>query len=176
MAAVSSDVAGRRFVRRVFATMVMCLLGGLVVGGWQSIAQAAPKLESSSPEEGESIPAGGPVEIVLRFNEALDTDSATVVLLDEDGRQRMKASAQVQGETLQGLLPEVPPGDYQASYDAWTTSGQKVSGKLPFSISAPAVSFLGVDLPTWAPTALIVLFIGLAVVAVLAIVTSTSRH
>ena len=161
--------------RRILAMTVLVLLSGLLAGAFPSAAHAAPSLESSTPARGGSIDAGGPVEIVLRFDESLDTDSATLVLLDDDGHQRMKAQTQVDGKTLHGLLPEVPPGDYQARYTVWGTSGQKVNGTLPFSISAPVVVYFGVEIPTWAPTALIVLFVGLAIATLLAIMAVANR-
>lgn len=162
--------------RRVAAVVVAVLLCALAVLSWQARAQAAPKLESSTPASGESIPAGGPVEIVLRFSEPLRTDGASLVLFDEDGNAKMKADVEIDGKTLHGLLPEVPPGDYEATYRATTTSGDAVNGRLPFSISGAAISILGVDFPSWGPTALIVLFVGLAACVVIAIMATAARR
>ncbi|GAA3383058.1 copper resistance CopC family protein [Cryptosporangium minutisporangium] len=177
MSAVASPRRGDRGrTGRLVAVIAVWLLSGLLVTGWHGTAQAAPRLESSTPERDESIPAGGPVEVVLRFDETLRTEGASLVLLDEDGHRRMTATVHVDGATLDGLMPEVPPGDYRASYRATTTSGDEVSGTLPFSISAPALSLLGMEVPRWAPTALIVLFVGLAGVTVIAIMATASRR
>lgn len=163
-------------VRHVVSLLAVCLVSGVIVLASPTVAHAEPKLESSTPASGDSIPAGGPVEIVLRFNEELRSDGATLVLLDEDGREQIKARVEIDGKTLDGLMPEVPPGDYKASYRATTTSGDAVSGRLPFSISAPTISFLGFEWPSWGPTALIVLFLGLAAATVIAISASASRR
>ena len=163
-------------LRRIAALLVVGLLCAGLVGGWAGPAQAAPRLESSTPADGGAIPAGGPVEIVLRFSEPLRDQGATLVLLDDGGHRRRAADVQIEGETLHGLLPEVPPGDYRASYRATGESGDDVHGELPFSISAPQVSLLGADLPSWTPTALIVLFVGIAALAVVAIAGVGTRR
>jgi len=165
-----------RTVHRVGALVAACVLTVGLLGGWAGTAQAAPRLESSTPEDGGSIPAGGPVEIVLRFGEPLRSDDASLVLVGEDSGRRLRANVQIEGETLHGLLPEVPPGNYRASYRATTESGDTADGELSFTVSAPAVSLLGLELPSWAPTALVVLFVAIAALAVIVISAGGPRR
>ncbi|GAA0220902.1 hypothetical protein [Cryptosporangium japonicum] len=78
----------------------------------------------------------------------------------DDGRPTLTASPPVEGAELHGLLPEVSPGDYKARYAAWRTpSGLRVTGELPFSVFAPAVTYL--------------LFVALAADAVIAIMATS---
>ncbi|HEV7976844.1 copper resistance CopC family protein [Amycolatopsis sp.] len=113
-------------------------LGMLILALTAPAASAHSVLESSSPAKDSSI-ATAPAEVVLQFNEPLDTGFTELAVLGPDGTSHWEGGAPViTGPKLSApLKPLGQAGKYTVHYRIVSTDGHPVSGSLTFTLTSP---------------------------------------
>jgi copper transport protein len=99
-------------------------------------AFAPAALTGKSPSYGERL-ATAPHEVVLRFDQTIDTLPKGIVVLDARGRN-VAGEARVRARTLAAPLPRLPRGPYTVRWRAMSTDGHVVSGVYTFGVGVPA--------------------------------------
>ncbi len=126
-----------RIARQLAATIAI-LVGVLALG--TGIASAHATVESSTPADGQSLPAS-PSEISVTFNEPVSTASGGLSVLNADGTHVDAGKSQVtDGRTLVTEIPQpLPDGTYVATYRVLSADGHPVSGSFLFGVGSGAV-------------------------------------
>jgi len=101
-------------------------------------ASAHSVLESSTPAKDSSI-ATAPAEVVLQFNEALDTGFTELSVLGPDGASHWEGGAPaIAGPKLSvPLKPLGQAGKYTVNYRIVSGDGHPVSGSFTFTLTSP---------------------------------------
>ena len=126
-----------RIARQLVAALAI-LLGVLALG--TTAASAHATLESSSPADGQSVPAS-PSEIRITFSEAVTTISGGLSVLDADGKTVDVGNSEVvDGRTLVAPISEtLSDGTYVTTYRVLSADGHPVSGSLLFGVGEGAL-------------------------------------
>lgn len=121
----------RKAVTRVLAGT---MLAGALALGWQAPALAHDKLVSSSPKDGTALDAP-PSEVVLTYNEAVQTSFANVVVAGPGGTNIAAGKPQVAGNKVtQPVKSEAPNGTYTVSWRVVSSDGHPIDGSFTYSI------------------------------------------
>jgi methionine-rich copper-binding protein CopC len=99
-------------------------------------AMAHAHLVRATPAAGGTVHEV-PKEIVLRFNEKLESSFSTVVLRDAAGNQVDKVDPQVDKAdrfVLRAALPALSPGVYKVEWQVMSTDTHKVNGNFTFTV------------------------------------------
>jgi methionine-rich copper-binding protein CopC len=100
-------------------------------------AFAHAHLVRATPAAGGTV-HDAPGEVVLRFNEKLETAFSTVVVRDAAGKQVDKADGQVDKAdhtVMKVSLQPLTPGVYKVEWRALSTDTHKSNGDFAFTIS-----------------------------------------
>ena len=126
-----------RIARQLVAALAI-LVGVLALG--TTAASAHATLESSSPADGQSVPAS-PSEIRITFSEAVTTISGGLSVLDADGKTVDVGNSEVvDGRTLVAPISEtLSDGTYVTTYRVLSADGHPVSGSLLFGVGEGAL-------------------------------------
>ena len=126
-----------RIARQLVAALTI-LVGVLALG--TTAASAHATLESSSPADGQSVPAS-PSEIRITFSEAVTTISGGLSVLDADGKTIDVGNSEVvDGRTLVAPISEtLSDGTYVTTYRVLSADGHPVSGSLLFGVGEGAL-------------------------------------
>ena len=126
-----------RIARQLVAALTI-LVGVLALG--TTAASAHATLESSSPADGQSVPAS-PSEIRITFSEAVTTISGGLSVLDADGKTVDVGNSEVvDGRTLVAPISEtLSDGTYVTTYRVLSADGHPVSGSLLFGVGEGAL-------------------------------------
>lgn len=113
----------------------------LLLAAWATLGVAAlpasahSRLVSSSPADGESLPAS-PSEVVLTFNEDINPQFVTVRVTDGEGGDVAGADASVDGAKV--TLPVAQPiaaGSYKITYRVVSADSHAISGSTAFTVA-----------------------------------------
>ncbi|MCM3767578.1 copper resistance CopC/CopD family protein [Neobacillus niacini] len=98
-------------------------------------AYAHAVLEKAVPAQGSHLPSS-PKEIVLSFNERLESELFSLKLFDDSGKEASKTKAKLSGDQrqLSLSLPNLANGNYTISYHVISADGHPVKGSYMFSI------------------------------------------
>jgi copper transport protein len=126
-----------RIARQLVAALAI-LVGVLALG--TTAASAHATLESSSPADGQSVPAS-PSEIRITFSEAVTTISDGLSVLNADGKTVDTGSSEiVDGRTLVAPISEtLSDGTYVTTYRVLSADGHPVSGSFLFGVGEGAL-------------------------------------
>jgi copper resistance protein C len=139
----------RKAVTRVLAGTV---LAGALALGWQAPALAHDKLVSTSPKDGAALEAA-PNEVVLTYNEAVQTSFANVVVAGPGGTNIAEGKPQVVGNKVtQPLKSEAPNGTYTVSWRVVSSDGHPINGTFTYSIKLVVPTPTKSETPTTGPT------------------------
>ncbi|GAB3427560.1 copper resistance CopC family protein [Flindersiella endophytica] len=144
----------RKAVTRILAGT---MLAGALALGWQAPALAHDKLVSTSPKDGVALDAA-PSEIVLTYNEPVQTDFANVVVAGPGGTNIAQGKPQVVGnQVTQPVKAEAPNGTYTVSWRVVSSDGHPIDGTFTYSIKlvvpTPTKSEASTTEPTTEPSA-----------------------
>jgi methionine-rich copper-binding protein CopC len=119
---------------RMFSAVV---LGMLTLVLTAPAASAHSVLESSAPAKDSSI-ATAPAEVVLQFNEPLDTGFTELAVLGPDGASHWEGGTPViTGPKLSApLKPLGPAGKYTVHYRIVSSDGHPVFGTFAFTLTS----------------------------------------
>ncbi len=99
-------------------------------------AMAHAHLVRATPAVGGTV-SEAPKEIVLRFNEKLESSFSTVAVRDAAGKQVNKVDPQVDKAdrfVLRASLPALSPGVYKVEWQVMSTDTHKVNGNFTFTV------------------------------------------
>jgi methionine-rich copper-binding protein CopC len=99
-------------------------------------ASAHAHLVRATPAAGGTVHEA-PTEVVLRFNEKLESVFSSVVVRDSSGKQVDKADSQVDKAdrlVLRVSLQPLTPGAYKVEWRALSTDTHKVNGDFTFKV------------------------------------------
>ncbi|WUL71869.1 copper resistance protein CopC [Amycolatopsis sp. NBC_00345] len=115
-------------------------------------ANAHSFLVSSTPVNDSSI-ANAPAEIVLEFNEPLDTGFTELAVLGPDGSSHWEGGKpSITGPDLSAPLARLgPAGKYTVQYRVVSADGHPVSGSLAFTLTQPGPGSAVPAVPASAP-------------------------
>jgi copper transport protein len=95
-------------------------------------------LVSSSPEDGEALPASPP-EIRLVFSEPVEAGLSHIVVWSARDSLEIRVRADsTDARTLIGDLPHLAPAEYQVDWRVVSADGHPVEGSYRFTVQAPA--------------------------------------
>lgn len=128
--------------------LAMALMVGVAVR--PSAAQAHAALESSVPAANQLL-RSAPGEVLLNFNEPLDTGTTELALVDAAGRVITVGpySYSNDNRTVAVSLPALSPGSYTVFWaNVSKVDGHRITGSFPFTIlnqdgSLPGGAFIG---------------------------------
>jgi methionine-rich copper-binding protein CopC len=112
------------------AVTLLLLLSGA------SPAQAHAQLRASTPAAGGTV-ATAPTEVLVNFNEPLESSFSTVVVRDAVGKRIDKADAHLdKGDrtTMRVSLPPLAQGIYIVEWRALTTDTHRTEGAFIFRV------------------------------------------
>ncbi|EOM74308.1 copper resistance protein [Rhodococcus rhodnii LMG 5362] len=113
------------------AGFVLVLAAALGVG----TASAHSVTTGSNPAPESSVDAG-PERVEVQFNEALQTQFASLTVVGPDGNLWTKSDPRVEGNTVSADLGELgPAGEYTIAYRVTSADGHPVSGTIPFTLT-----------------------------------------
>jgi copper resistance protein C len=110
-------------------TVAVMLWGSTAVMAHAHLVRATPAVGGTVQET--------PKELVLRFNEKLESSFSTVVVRDATGNQVEKVEPQVdKGDrfVLRAALPTLSPGVYKVEWHVMSTDTHKVNGNFTFTV------------------------------------------
>ena len=99
-------------------------------------AFAHAHLVRATPAVGGTV-HDAPTEVLLRFNEKLESSFSSIVVRDSDGKQIDKADASVDKADRLLLRVSVPPlkaGVYKVEWRVMSTDTHKVNGNFSFTV------------------------------------------
>jgi copper transport protein len=141
----------RTFLRRIaLYALALCAAIGGVVGVPSGIASAHNTLVSSDPTDGAALSVA-PVQITWVFDKAVPLESMTVTLIDATGtRSELGGSTHgAAGDTeVITPLPALQPGPVSVRWRLVGPDGHPITGRVDFTIIAPAPSTAGVTATT----------------------------
>lgn len=113
----------------VLLTMFVALILGT------SSASAHSVVVGSSPENESSVDAG-PAEATVTFNEAVQSDFASLTVVGPDGNLWSEGDPRVSGSTVAIDVRELgPTGTYTIAYRVTSADGHPVSGTRTFELT-----------------------------------------
>lgn len=122
-------------IARLFAAALLALTGLLAFAG---PASAHAALKSSSPAEGASL-AAAPQKVELTFEEAVTLQPDPISVTGPDGAKWTVATPTVTDATITAaVVPSGPAGAYTLTYNVVSDDGDKVTGAVHFTLTAPA--------------------------------------
>jgi len=125
------------------AILVLVLVTVLVTGPRRVEAHAA--LESSEPAA-NGLVRSSPEQIVLNFNEPLDTATTAIALVDAAGRELQvgEFGYSNSNRTVAASLGNLPPGSYTVFWaNVSRVDGHRITGSFPFTVLNPDGSLPG---------------------------------
>lgn len=128
---------GRRGVARVAA--VVLTAAALAVGMWPTSVSAHAALESSTPSA-NSVLESSPPEIVLDFDEEVESSLATIQLFDGDGGT-VDVGVPAAGDdatVVTASLPTLEDGIYAVIWRVTSADGHSIDGAFSFQIGTAA--------------------------------------
>ena len=122
-------------IARLFAAALLALAGLLAFAG---PASAHAALKSSSPAEGASL-AAAPQKVELTFEEAVTLQPDPISVTGPDGAKWTVSTPAVTDATITAAVaPSGPAGAYTLTYKVVSDDGDKVTGAVHFTLTAPA--------------------------------------
>lgn len=136
-------------MRRVLA-LVLALCAALVMG--TSAASAHSVVVSSTPEDASSV-AEGPTEATVTFNEALQSEFASITVVGPDGNLWSEGDPRVTGSTVAvDVRPLGPVGTYTIAFRVTSADGHPVSGTRTFELTTAGPGTAGAAADGSAPS------------------------
>ena len=108
-------------------------------------AEAHAALESSEPAA-NGLVRSSPEQVVLNFNEPLDTATTAIALVDAAGRELQvgRFSYSNNNRTVAAPLGNLPPGSYTVFWaNVSRVDGHRITGSFPFTVLNPDGSLPG---------------------------------
>ena len=118
---------------RRFLALLLALAAALLLG--TSTASAHSVVVSSSPENESSVDQG-PAEATVTFNEAVQSQFASLTVVGPDGNLWSDGDPRVSGSTVAVDLRELgPTGTYTIAFRVTSADGHPVSGTRTFELT-----------------------------------------
>jgi hypothetical protein len=121
-----------RAVRRAGLAGVGCAVLGLALVA--APAAAHNELIGSAPAD-EAIVDTAPTQVVLEFDQPVQTDFGLVAVLDATGVHHEQGEPEVIGSTVTQPLGALDPGVYEISYRVGSADGHPITGTLSFTVA-----------------------------------------
>ncbi|WIX98890.1 copper resistance protein CopC [Amycolatopsis mongoliensis] len=122
-------------IARLFAASLLALTGLLAFAG---PASAHTALKSSSPADGASL-AAPPRKVELTFEEPVTLQPDPIAVTGPDSAKwTVSASSVTDAVITAAVLPAGPAGAYTLTYKVISDDGDKVTGEVHFTLTAPA--------------------------------------
>jgi copper resistance protein C len=119
---------------RLRLTLVALVLGVIATLGVAAPASAHDELVGSTPASGEQLDAA-PVEVVLTYSAAINTDGAAVAVVDADGTDWAAGEHVIETNTLTfPLKADMPEAGYLIEWRVVSSDGHPISGTIPFAV------------------------------------------
>jgi hypothetical protein len=123
----------RTLLRIAAATVAACI--ALLLGAAPAFAHT--RLESSNPADGSKLDSV-PGTISLTFNEAVQSEFATLKVVGPDGTEYQTGTVSAaDGQVSTAVSPLGPAGAYQVGYRVVSDDGHPVQGTLSFILTTP---------------------------------------
>ena len=136
--------------RRLAAALAAATLAGVALFLGAAPAAAHTSLIGSTPADDSTVT--NPVtEVVLEFDQAVQTEFAQVAVLGADQTPYWSAYPVVVGRTVTQAVESLPDGRYEVSYRVISSDGHPVSGSISFTVTGQAAP-PPVETPTAQPT------------------------
>ncbi len=120
---------------RLSGAFVLTVAGVLALAG---PASAHAALKSSSPAEGASL-AAAPSKVELTFEEPVTLQPDPIAVTGPDGAKWTVAAPAVTDAVISAAVtPSGPAGAYTLTYKVVSDDGDKVTGAVHFTLTAPA--------------------------------------
>lgn len=120
-----------RAIRRVGLAVVGGVLGVAVVA---APTVAHTELIGSSPAD-KAVLDTGPAEVVLEFNQPVQTDFGLVAVIDATGTHHELGEPVAVGSTVTQPLHSLDAGAYEISYRVGSADGHPITGTLTFTVT-----------------------------------------
>jgi copper resistance protein C len=139
-----------RRTRRLAVALAAAALAGVALVLGAAPAAAHNTLTGSTPADDSTVT--GPVtEVVLDFDQAVQTEFAQVAVLGADQTPYGSGEPVVVGRTVTQAVESLPDGRYDVSYRVISADGHPVSGTISFTATGQAAP-APVETPTAEPT------------------------
>jgi len=139
-----------RRTRRLAAAVAATALAGVALLLGAAPAAAHNTLTGSTPADDSTVT--DPVtEVVLEFDQAVQTEFAQVAVLGADQTPYRSGEPAVVGRTVTQAVKPLPEGRYDVSYRVISADGHPVSGTISFTATGQAAP-PPVETPTAEPT------------------------
>lgn len=123
--------------RRTAATV---LLAATTLLGTAVPALAHTELKSSDPASGARL-AAPPARVTLTFTENVQEIGVDIKVAGPQGAQWNMTRPEIKGAVVtSAVIPSGPPGDYTLTWKVISADGDRVSGKIAFTLTGPATS------------------------------------
>lgn len=120
---------------RLFGSFLLTVGGLLVLA---APASAHAELESSSPADGASL-STAPTQIKLTFSEAVTLQADPVTVTGPGGEKWLVGTPSIAGPVVTvPVTPSGPAGAYTLTYKSVADDGDKQTGTVHFTLTAPA--------------------------------------
>ena len=124
-------------MRRWIRGGVVALLTGLALVLGTAPAWAHSRLDSSDPASGSSL-STAPQKVTLTFNEPVQPGFTVITVIGPNGADYHSGDISEVDDTVSvGVRPLGPAGAYQIGYRVVSADGHPVSGRIPFTLTAP---------------------------------------
>jgi copper resistance protein C len=97
-------------------------------------AAAHNELVGSAPADGATV-ATAPAEVVLEFDQPVQTQFVQVAVLDAIDSHHERGNPRIEGTTITQVLDDLAPGPYQISYRVGSADGHPIIGTLTFTVA-----------------------------------------
>lgn len=124
---------------------ILGLIVAAVVAIRPTTVEAHAALESSEPAA-NGLERSSPEQVVLNFNEPLDTATTAIALVDAAGRELQvgELAYSNNNRTVAAPLGNLPPGSYTVFWgNVSRVDGHRISGSFPFTVLNPDGSLTG---------------------------------
>jgi copper resistance protein C len=136
--------------RRLAAALAAAALGGVALLLGAAPAAAHNTLSGSTPADDSTVT--DPVtEVVLEFDQAVQSDFAQAAVLGADQTPYGSGEPVVDGRTVTQAVEPLPDGRFDVSYRVVSADGHPVSGTVSFTVTGQAAP-PPVETPTAEPT------------------------
>ncbi|HMG29296.1 MAG TPA: copper resistance CopC family protein [Jiangellaceae bacterium] len=102
-------------------------------------AAAHTELIGSTPADKATV-ATPPAEVVLEFNQPVQTNFGQVAVLDANGAHHEQGDLEFVGNTVVQAVGALDAGAYEISYRVGSTDGHPITGTLSFTVTGPATT------------------------------------
>jgi hypothetical protein len=99
-------------------------------------AAAHNELIGSDPADEATLDTA-PTQVVLEFDQPVQTDFGLVAVLDATGVHHEQGGPEVVGSTVTQALGALEPGTYEISYRVGSADGHPITGTLTFTVAGP---------------------------------------